>query len=329
MIRCLFVVLSALALVGPARAAEWEVVAADLAKKEKAGYGGLCGVLVDRATGHVYLNVSDKGLYRSEDAGKTWKPFATPFKGRTEWPGCMVFDPTGPGGTLVVSLVYGSPILEGSAKGEAWTVLNPKSSHVDWFAADWTDPALRFILALKHESGGLLLASRDGGKTFEEKGKGFAAAWVFDGKTAVASEAKSKDKPKPGLKRTTDGGETWTPCGDYAAEALPKWHAGKLYWLADGALLTTADKGVTWDKVGDVKGGNYGPLFGKDAKTMFVLTKAGVIESTDAGATWGKPIPLPKELKGWSALTWLEYDPVGDNLYVMKMTSELWKMSRK
>jgi hypothetical protein len=53
-----------------------------------------------------------------------------------------------------------------------------------------------------------------------------------------------------------------------------------------------------------------------------------VIESTDSGATWTKPIAVPKELKGVSALTWLEYDPKNDLLYVMKMGSDLYKLPR-
>jgi hypothetical protein len=58
------------------------------------------------------------------------------------------------------------------------------------------------------------------------------------------------------------------------------------------------------------------------------LTQAGVIESSDSGVTWSKPVPLPKQLKGWSPLTWLEYDPIGDTLYVMAMRSELYRMKR-
>ena len=38
---------------------------------------------------------------------------------------------------------------------------------------------------------------------------------------------------------------------------------------------------------------------------------------------------MPKELKGVSPLTWLDYDPVNDVLYVMKMTSELYKLPRR
>src|SRR4051794_8874051 len=96
-----------LALTTSATAAEWEAVTMDLAKQEKAGFGGICGVLVDRETGHVYLNVSDKGMYRSMDGGKTWNPYAVPFKGRTEWPGCMTFDPTGNKRLIVMATVYG------------------------------------------------------------------------------------------------------------------------------------------------------------------------------------------------------------------------------
>jgi hypothetical protein len=81
--------------------------------------------------------------------------------------------------------------------------------------------------------------------------------------------------------------------------------------------------------VSGVAGGRYGPVFGKDAKQLFVLTKEGIIESTDGGAAWSKPVALPKELKGPSPLTWLEYDPKHDVLYVMQMGSDLYKMARQ
>ncbi len=319
-----------------ATAAEWEQVTTDLAKKEKAGFGGICGVVLDRKTGDIYLNVSDKGMYRSQDGGKSWSPYASPFKGRTEWPGCMMFDPTGNKALMLVSLVYGAPARLWSMKGEEWKELDKKATHIDWCVVNWTPPGLDFMLALKHEAGGLMIVSHDGGKTFEEIGKGFAAAWVFDSTTAVAAEMKSKEKPKPGLVRTTDAGKTWKPTSDFTTQssglngnfALPKWNDGALYWLVDGALITTTDRGETWKKISDVKDGRYGPIFGKTAKHLFVLTLAGILESTDAGATWSKPLAVPKDLKGVSALTWLEYDPGNDVLYVMKMGSELYRMAR-
>ena len=51
---------------------------------------------------------------------------------------------------------------------------------MDWCAADWPD--LKFLLTLKHESGGLLLRSRDGGTVFtpENTGASVPLARVID-----------------------------------------------------------------------------------------------------------------------------------------------------
>ncbi len=320
---------AAVLLAAAARAADWEPTTAELVKAEKPGFGGLSGIVVDHKTGDITVELSDKGFYRSTDQGKTWNKLGTQsLKGRTEWPGCLMIGPVGEGKTMVSALVYGEPILVSADGGTTWKPMDKKSAHVDWCAVDWSDPELKFVLTLKHESGDLLLASHDGGKSFDEVGKGYGPAWVFDGKTAVVAEAKSKDKTKPGLLRTTDGGKTFQPCGDYTTKAMPKWRDGVLYWLVEGALLTTTDKGESWKKVGDVKDGRYGPIFGKDAKHLFVLTAAGVVESKDGGASWSKPVEPPKELKGVGPLTWLEYDPVHDVVYLMKMGSDLYKMER-
>ncbi len=314
----------------------WKATLGDLVKTEKAGFGGLCGMVVDPDKGTIWINVSDRGFYRSDDQAKTFHRISDQQpKGRTESPGCFQLDPTGATSRLMTALVYGAPISVSDDGGATWKSLDAKSSHVDWFAVDWSDPGLKFILTLKHESGGVLLASRDGGMTFAEVGKGYGPGWVFDGNTAVVAQAKSKDRPKPYLMRTTDGGKTWEPCGAYSpvgsnsAQALPMWHAGSLYWLVEGALIVSDDKGATWKKAADVKDGRYGPVFGKDAKHMFVLTGAGVIETTDAGATWSKPIPSPKDLKGVGGLTWLAYDPKNDVLYLMNMGSDLFKLTRR
>lgn len=312
-----------------ALAQDWQPITTELLQKEKPGYGGLSGVAVDRVNGILFVDISDRGVFRSNDQGKSWERLGNdPIKGRTETPGCLLLDPTGKTNRVVMATVYGGPIVVGNKDKGDWKTLDKATVHVDWFAVDWSDPDLKFVLALKHESGGLLLRSRDGGKSFDELGKGHGPAWIFDADTAVVALMKSKDKPKGGLLRTADGGKTFQPAGEYTPIALPRWHGDSLYWLADGAVIKTTDKGATWTKLGDLKDGRFGPVFGKDAKQMFVLTGSGIVESTDAGATWSKPIAVPKELKGVSSLTWMDYDPVHDVLYVMKMTSELYKMAR-
>ena len=86
---------------------------------------------------------------------------------------------------------------------------------------------------------------------------------------------------------------------------------------------------ANWKKLGTLQSGRYGPIFGKDGKHLLVLTNAGIAESHDGGASWAKPLALPKELKGVGALSWMEYDPVHDVLYTMKMRSPLYKLERK
>jgi photosystem II stability/assembly factor-like uncharacterized protein len=322
------IIIAALLLAAPARAADWEPVCADLIAREKPGFGGLCGVVVDRSTGALTIDLSARGLYRSDDRGKSWqKLHRADLKGRTETPGCMQFDPTGKSKRLLVPLVYGAPISV--FDGDAVRTMDRKASHVDWAAVDWSDPEMKFVLTLKHESGGVLLLSRDGGKSFDEAGKGHGPAWVFDGQTAVVAEMKTREKPRPNLLRTTDGGKTWQPCGVYSATALPRPSGRELFWLVEGALVKTADKGENWQKVCDLPGGRFGPVFGKDARHLFVLTDKGIVESTDGGLSWANPLPLPQKLGGAGGLTWLDYDATGDVLYIMKMGSDLYRLSRK
>jgi len=328
-VRYAIITATLVALASSASAAEWQAVTTELLQKEKTGFGGLSGVAVDHATGHVFIELSDRGVFRSTDQGKTWERHANDYiKGRTETPGCLQLDPTGKTKRIMMATVYGGPIALGATDKAEWRTLDKASVHVDWCVADWSDPDLKFILTLKHESGGLLLRSRDGGKTFDEVGKGHGPAWIFDADRAVVTLAKSKDRPKGSLVRTTDGGKTFKQVAEYAPVSMPRLHDGALYWLADGALIKSTNKGETFEKVCDLKDGRFGPVFGKDTKQMFVLTGAGVVESADGGATWEKPVAIPKELKGVSPLTWLEYDPVNDVLYVMKMGSELYKLPR-
>jgi photosystem II stability/assembly factor-like uncharacterized protein len=325
--------ISAALLFGPSihfvQAAEWEVAAtAELIKKEKPGFGNICGIVVDRASGDVFINLSDRGVFRSTDQGATWKLHGKPIKGRTETGGCMMFDPTGKTARLLLPTVYGGPIVVGSKEGDDWQLMNQKITHVDWCAVNWADAEFKFVLALKHESGGMLLVSRDGGKTFAEAGKGYGPAWVFDANTAVATLEKGKERRKASIVRTTDGGESFKPASEYSPVALPRWHGEALYWLVEGGLIKTADKGATWEKVCELKDARFGPVPGKDARHLFVLTGTGVIESTDAGVSWSKPIPLPAALKGINPLTWLDYDPRHDVVYLMKMGSDLFRMAR-
>jgi hypothetical protein len=306
----------------------------ELLRREKTGFGGLCGVLVDRKTGHLWVNLSDRGMFLSTDRGKSWKRVSDHQpRGRTETPGCWMLDPTGKTPAMVTALVYGSPLAVSTDRAATWKYLHQASAHADWCAVDWSQPGMKFILALRHEAGGLLLASRDAGRSFVEIGKGHGPGWVFDAQTAVVAAVKSKDRPTPCLLRTTDAARSFRPCGAYSpvgtnsAQALPRWRDGTLYWLVTDGLIATRDQGATWKKLGAPKDALYGPVFGKDARHLFILTRAGVCESADAGQHWSEPLPPPRALKGLGGLCWLDYDPASDTLYLMKMGSDLYRLT--
>ncbi len=326
--RYLFTTLLLAAVVGQASAQDWRPVTTALIAAEKPGPFNLCGVVVDPATGDLIINLSDKGFYLSTDRGDTWKRLGMPIKGRTETPGCILLDPRD-GKRLVSTLVYGSPIVVSPDRGETAKALDKKSSHVDWCSVDWSDPELKFILTLKHEAADLLLISRNGGKSFEDVGKGFGPAWIFDGKTAVVAKTKSKANPKPEIVRTTDQAKTFESVGDYHAKALPRMFKDSLYWVVEGGIIRSSDQGKTWTKISDLKDGRFGPVFGKTADHLFVLTGAGIVESTDGGKTWAKAVPAPKEMKGLGNLAWLAYDANRDTVYLMKMASDLYRWDRK
>jgi hypothetical protein len=310
------------------QAGEWEPVGTELLKADKIGYGGISSVVVDRHSGDVFVWLSDKGLYKSTDQAGSFKQI-TAAKGRTEWPGCMQTHPNGPIKSWVIALVYGGPILT-SVDGMTFSSLDKKTTHLDWVAVDWTDPEHNFLMTLKHESGGVLLVSNDGGKSFQDVGKGFGPAIIFDNKTAVVAQSIPTEtkKSQQVLVRTTDGGKTFEKVAAFSAKAMPVWYEKTPYWLVDGALITSKDQGKTWEPISQVKGGLFGPVFGKDDKQMFVTTSAGIIESKDGGKTWSAPIAAPKEFKGISGMTWLGYDPKNDILYLAKMGADLYRLKR-
>lgn len=326
--RILFSIIAILGSSITVTAQDWTPVTVELLKSEKTGFGGLCGVAVHPTTGDLIVNLSDRGLFQSMDQGVTWQRLGSAeLKGRTEMPLCLMIDPL-THKRLVSAFVYGSPIIVGEGREGQWKTLAGESHHVDWCAVDWKDPNLGFILTLKHESGDLLLVSRDGGKSFTEIGKGYGPAWVFDEKTAVVAEAKSQANANPGLLRTTDAGKTFQRCGDGYARALPRFKSDSLFWLTTTGLVHSSDQGQTWTRRSDVKEGICGPVFGNDAKHLLVLTTRGILESKDGGTTWLPAIPLPAGLKGANHLSWIEYDALHDILYVMKMGSELYQWRR-
>jgi len=66
----------------------------------------------------------------------------------------------------------------------------------------------------------------------------------------------------------------------------------------------------------------------REPKHLFVLAETSIKESRDSGASWLKPISLPKGFVVTSS-TWVEYDATNDVVYLMKPGSDLYTLARR
>ncbi len=302
---------------------EWvnisEPLIAKLAEQNlKPGYAGpTAGVAVDPASGDVYLVVNDLGLYKSADRGATFaRSDDKTVGGRCETGFAIDVDPKG--GRLAVFVVYGSSAMTADA-GKTWTA--SKVSHVDVVAVDWTDA--KTLLALRHEAGGMITLSTDGGQTWKDLEKGFKGLGVFDARTLVATKEKEK-----GIFRSTDSGATWAKVSDLEPSGLAMRVAGGVgYWTSAAGLLVSKDKGATWSVLGSPVKAFQGPYFGKDARHIVVVNDEGFQETTDGGRTWKTAAPLPEGIKA-DRMTLCAWDARANVFYVSRMTKHAFRYTR-
>jgi photosystem II stability/assembly factor-like uncharacterized protein len=141
------------------------------------------------------------------------------------------------------------------------------------------------MLALRHESGGVLTTSEDGGASWKDLEKGFAGCGVFDHLTFVAMKEK-----EPGIFRSADAGASWTKVSEEKPTGLaPVFFDGSAYWTTGKSILVSRDRGATWGEFGTGVAATHGPIFGKTAAHCIIVGKNGFSETQDSGKTW-KPI---------------------------------------
>ncbi len=312
-----------LALLGvslAASAGEWVNISDPVTVQVKPGYAGpTAGVVVDRVSGDVFMVVNDQGLWKSSDHGKTFaRVDDQAIGGRCETGWALQADPAGQ--RLFCFMIYGSSALT-TDSGKTWA--KSKTSHLDFGAVDWADTGRR-LLALRHESGGLLTTSDDGGATWKDLEKGFSGLGVFDRKTFVATKAKEK-----GIFRSTDAGATWTQVStETPAAAVPVVFKGVGYWATGKGLLASKDKGVTWAELGGPVDASFGPLFGKDENHFVVVGRVGFQETKDGGRTWQIAAPLPSGFSVGRVGPNYAWDANANTFYASTMTKPTFKYER-
>ncbi len=292
--------------------------------------GGTAGVTVDPSNGDVYMIVPGQGIWKSTDCAATFERCdGGAVGGRCESAYSLNFAPTGK--RLACFMLDGKGAWSGDS-GQTWHGFTDVGRNWDYAAVDWSTPEVKTIFAGLHESGGQVMFSSDGGKSWErilhdaefDKNGGLG---VFDATTLVYTQRGK------GIQRSTDAGKTWTKVSDLEPIGrLVRILNGTAFWLGKEGLLVSNDQGLTWSAQGGPVKASIGPLLDpQDENRIVVAGVDGIFQTTDGGETWALVVKLPPGADipkpGWySNVAW---DPINDVYYVSKMGKPTYRYEMK
>ena len=240
----------------------------------------------------VIAGVSESGLWKTTDAGKTWNKLGgNEIKNR---PDRIVYDPKNPA-IFWVSGCYGDSPFRTDDGGKTFQRLG-NLSHSDGIAVDFTDPQRRTLLLGLHEQSQSLELSTDKGKSWTKIGNRLPAdsnhssdPIVIDSKTFLINTAGWKQEASLGIYRSEDGGETWTEVSTFGPAGQPLVASdGSIYWqrIWGGGLLKSTDKGKTWKLISNA----IKTIRSNCPATAWPDCNGDqILISSDGGENWTKP----------------------------------------
>jgi photosystem II stability/assembly factor-like uncharacterized protein len=320
------------------RAAEtWTDVSSSLLERltnsgvKMAWPGGCSGVVVNRLNGDVTIKVVGCGLWRSSDAGKTWRRIDdNTVSGRDETGWATSADLNAPARMASYS-------LDGSAgwttDGVKWKVFTSLGRNWDFGSVDWAARVPRTIIAAKHETDppGEVYITTDGGITWTkltihlgENRDRVSMVGALDATTFIYSKG-------DGIHRSTDAGVTWTIVSPANPQTrVPVLFHGTHYLGTMTGLLVSKDRGASWQAKGAAVNIWQGPFFGRDEREMVVIGNDGVFMTRNAGETWERAAGLkPKEGNYVFSPNWFgcyAWDPVHHSLYASAMGNPVYRI---
>jgi photosystem II stability/assembly factor-like uncharacterized protein len=260
------------------------------------------------------------GVYKSADAGKTWKHIGLE---NTRQIGRIIVDPKNPNIVFVAALghAYGSSPDRGVYRsrdgGATWQKVLFKNDDVGAIdlAFDPTNSQIVyatlwnvrrppwFIYAPANGPGGGIFKSTDGGTTWKEISEGIPVEGRGHIGIAVAPANHNRvyaivDAKEGGLFSSNDAGVTWTKVSSDKRIWDRGWYFEKVtvdpknadtVYVSNTSVYRSTDAGKTWTAIKGAPGGDdYHQLWinPDDSKRMIVGSDQGGIVTVDGAATW-------------------------------------------
>src|SRR6478672_11119775 len=239
------------------------------------------------ATGKLWSDSDERGVYRTSDGGKTWTKVLRGGNGSTGC-GMLAMDPSDPK-TLYASMW--------DFRRQGWTFRSGGPSE--------TAP-----------SGSGLFKSTDGGTTWKElsdssmsnglppKPWGRTALAVAPSNPKVVYATVEAAMPRNGLYRSDDGGKTWAALDRSQMMVWRPFYFSNLIvdpkdenrvYKAGGALILSTDGGKSFSNIGGNAHGDFHDVWIDPANSSNVITgdDGGLWYSHDGGNRWWKADNLP------------------------------------
>lgn len=232
----------------------------------------------------VGVDPADRSLYIATHSGLFRSPPGTTTATRVDGPeqDLMGFSVAGPDRFVASGHpgpAQGGPmslgLIESRDRGRSWRSVSLEGSDLHLLRA--TDEAL-------YAFDGQLRASRDGGRTWQER---TAPDGLFDLAIDPADGARVLASTETGVQASSDGGRSWRPTSlrvpVLLAWALPERPAAI---AGDGTVRTSPDGGRTWARSGTFDGELAAFSADRDGALYLARPDGSVDWSSDGGRTW-------------------------------------------
>jgi photosystem II stability/assembly factor-like uncharacterized protein len=262
----------------------------------------------------VFGNFRESHLWRSEDAGATWR---TLQPGLDRPVSALAVDPTNP--EVIWAWTANRQLWRSTDAGDTWTLrfTSTDSSPVIQLLVDPRHPDTTLYRVDSNGAATRVAVSRDGGASFSSGGTLLPASY-YPAEIAVSPLRDELLAFAPnGLQVSTDGGQSWTLRGRYLGSGFTAGHLAPsapdtLYGLPSrrgSCLARSTDDGAHWQSL------TYPPfpagrsycydvaIDPRDARHVWVAASVSarrndparelIAESRDGGTTWSPASPLP------------------------------------